>query len=87
MSNDNKNMEMCLQLLLKLGRKNGGCITYKSIRETVTESFREISLDTIDKIHLALRSEQIEIVDELHAKNQAITPARLQKNGTRKMAQ
>lgn len=58
-------LEQCCQQLVTLGKRYGGYITYQTIIDIFHASASDVSLEALDLVYERLKSEGIELVDQL----------------------
>lgn len=58
-------LERCCQQLVTLGKRQGGYITYQTIIDIFHASANDVSLEALDLVYERLKSEGIELVDQL----------------------
>lgn len=65
MSANERALERCVQRLIAQGRRYGGYVTYRMVRDTLHGTQPEVCMEALDFIYERLVAEGIEIVDQL----------------------
>jgi hypothetical protein len=61
-------LDRCLQQLVVLGKRYGGCVTYQILINLLRNAHCDVSMEALDWICERLATEGIELVDQLPAK-------------------